>query len=76
MSNAEEAICALEKALADKIGPIAKHIVKKQINDMGEARESFPMEKFQELIKRSVDCGVYDPEMKRKLTSELRRACQ
>jgi hypothetical protein len=63
----------IQEELRKAIGPIGSFIVEKQIKDMNESKDNFPEDKLAILIERSVRNGVFDPNQRRGIVTQMKK---
>jgi len=68
-----EVMNEIETLLLDYGGPMGSFVLKKVIKDMDEARDRFPLGRVSELIDRTVENAIFDPERQREAIRTLRR---
>lgn len=65
-------IAQIEETVVDAAGFFASFVIKKQLVEMGETRESFPDAKLGQFIDAVVDNAVYDLKIKRDIKKKLK----
>ena len=67
----------LEEKIISISGPIGKHVLKKQIESMGEDPNNFPDTRLKELIEHAVKAAIYDPDVQKQMIKELtKKLCE
>ena len=66
----------IQEEMKKAIGPIGSFIVEKQIKDMNESKDSFPDEKLNLLIDRSVQTGVFDPSQRKSISTKMKKTLE
>jgi hypothetical protein len=61
----------LENELVKISGPIGKHVLRKQIDSMGQDPNNFPDALLKQLIENSVKNAVYNADIQKKLIKDL-----